>query len=104
MVIGIFRSRLREGMESEGSDYELVAERMAQLVRTMPGFRSVKTFAADDGERVTVFEFETLEQLLAWRNQPEHRQAQGRGRAEFYTSYDIFVCDPIREAHFKAQD
>ena len=50
-VITIFRSRLREEARSE---YETWATRMASLARAMPGFRSIKTFRSDDGERVSI--------------------------------------------------
>lgn len=104
MVIGIFRSRLRAGMDAPGAEYGSTAERMEELARTMPGFRSVKAFAASDGERVTVFEFESLDELDGWREQAEHREAQRRGREAFYASYDLYICDPIREAHFQGED
>ncbi len=104
MVVGIFRSRLRPEQEHAGAAYGPVAERMEALARSMPGFRSVKTFGAGDGERVTLFEFETLAHLDVWRDEAEHLEAQRRGRDEFYASYDLYVCEPIREAHFRAED
>lgn len=104
MIIGIFRSRLRGEQTRPGSAYGPVAERMEELARSMPGFRSVKTFAAEDGERVTLFEFETLADVDGWKVQAEHREAQAKGRAEFYASYDLIICEPIREAHFQAED
>lgn len=104
MIIGIFRSRLREEQSQPGSAYGEVAERMEELARSMPGFRSVNSFAAEDGERVTLFEFERLADVDAWRDEAEHREAQARGRAEFYASYDLFICEPLREAHFRAED
>jgi heme-degrading monooxygenase HmoA len=97
MVIGIFRNRLREGAASA---YAVTAERMDELVTRMPGFLWRKTFAASDGERVTLFAFERLEHLDAWRDHPEHREAQRRGRAEFYAQYSLHVCTPLREASF----
>jgi heme-degrading monooxygenase HmoA len=98
VVIGIFRNRLREG----ATGYPAAAEHMEALVSTMPGFLSIKTFRAEDGERVSLFAFETLAALEAWRDQPEHREAQRRGREEFYAEYTLQVCDPIREARFEA--
>ena len=62
----------------------------------MPGFLSYKTFRSDDGERVSVIEFETMEDLLAWRNHPEHRRAQDLGRSRFYAEYSIQVCEVVR--------
>ena len=99
MLIGIFRSRLRPEPRAA---YEATAERMDALVRTMPGYLWHKTFRAEDGERVTLFGFESLAQLEAWRDHPEHREAQRRGRAEFYAEYSLHVCTPLREAYLKA--
>ena len=97
-MIGIFRNRLREGAVG----YPATAERMEELVSKLPGFLGIKTFRAEDGERVSLFAFETLEGLEAWRDHPEHRVAQRRGRDEFYAEYTLQVCDPIREVHFEA--
>ena len=98
MVIGIFRNRLREGAQG----YPATAERMEELAAKMPGFLGIKTFRADDGERVSIFAFETLAALDAWRDQLEHREAQRRGRDEFYSEYTLQICAPLREAHFVA--
>ena len=99
MLIGIFRNRLRP---ESGAAYQATAERMDALVRTMPGYLWHKTFRADDGERVTLFGFESLAQLEAWRDHPEHREAQRRGRADYYAEYSLHVCRPERESFFPA--
>ncbi|MGH7954169.1 MAG: antibiotic biosynthesis monooxygenase family protein, partial [Limisphaerales bacterium] len=49
MIVTIFRSRLRLEHREE---YERWAKRIHDIALTMPGFISIKTFAADDGERV----------------------------------------------------
>ena len=36
----------------------------------------------------------------AWREHPEHRAAQKRGREEFYSSYDIARCVLVDEWSF----
>ena len=36
----------------------------------------------------------------AWREHPLHRQAQERGRLEFYESYRLQVCELVRESLF----
>ncbi|MAE96467.1 MAG: antibiotic biosynthesis monooxygenase [Deltaproteobacteria bacterium] len=98
MIIGIFRSRLREtGTE----DYPAVAERMVELVARVPGFRGIKSFAAEDGERVSIFEFESLAALDSWKRDAEHLVAQRRGREEFYESYELQICQPLRTSHFQ---
>lgn len=88
-VVTIFRSRLREEALEE---YEPLAARMDELVTTMPGFLERKTYAADDGERVTVVAFDSAEHQRAWREHPEHRAAQRAGRERLYESYRIQFC------------
>ncbi|NBO06150.1 MAG: antibiotic biosynthesis monooxygenase, partial [Actinobacteria bacterium] len=53
-VITVFRSRLRPGVATE---YDALAHEMSTLAESMPGFVSEKTFAAVDGERVTIVLF-----------------------------------------------
>ena len=97
MVITIFRSRLRAEHEEE---YERWSARMDDIAARMPGFISIKTFIADDGERVSIVEFESEETLRAWREHPDHRQAQELGRTLFYSEYRIQVCLPVRDYCF----
>jgi heme-degrading monooxygenase HmoA len=99
MVLVVFRNRLRGG---DPPGYETVATRMVELARQQPGFRAIKTFAAEDGERVTISEFDSIEAVNAWRAQLEHLEAQRRGRAEFYAEYSLQTCELIREAKFAA--
>lgn len=93
-VITVFRSRLRP--EATELGYEELAARMEARARSMPGFMDFKTFAADDGERVSVIAFDSLEHQAAWRDDPEHRAAQRRGQQEFYAEYSISVCEEYR--------
>jgi heme-degrading monooxygenase HmoA len=101
MVITIFRSRLRPEHREE---YERWGEKIHAIAVKMPGFVSIKTFAADDGERVSIVEFESEETMLAWRNQPDHREAQELGRKLFYSEYRIQVCKPVRDYSFPKKD
>jgi heme-degrading monooxygenase HmoA len=98
MVVVVFRSRLAAGHDEE---YEVASRRMVDLASTMPGFVSFKTFSADDGERVSVVEFESEETAAAWREHPEHRQAQRRAREAFYQRYSIQVCREVRRYGFQ---
>jgi heme-degrading monooxygenase HmoA len=97
MVTIIFRSRLRPENEAE---YGQVAGHIAALARTMPGLVDFKTFAADDGERVTLAEFDTLENARSWAENPDHLEAQRLGRERFYSSYRVQVCENIRAYNF----
>lgn len=99
MLITVFRSRLKPGVRE---DYLALVERMNELARSMPGYISHKGFFADDGERVTIVEFEHEEGLHAWRTNPEHMVAQRLARQKYYLEYHVQVCTLDREAHFKA--
>ena len=77
-----------------------LAERMSELAGQMPGYISHKGFVAEDGERVTIVEFESEQAHRAWRLHPEHLQAQKKGRADFYSEYRIQVCSVQRESSF----
>lgn len=97
MIITIFRSRLREEHRIE---YSIVATEMEQLARSMPGFVSFKTFAAEDGERCSVVEFDSWELHDAWARHPQHRVAQGLGRTQFYRTFAISVAEVVRSRTF----
>jgi heme-degrading monooxygenase HmoA len=98
MVVGIFRSRLRE---EHLAAYTEEAERMLALAQKMPGFLSMEAFTSEDGERLGLFAFETIEHLDAWRDDPEHQRTQLRGREEFYSEYSLLVCETLRESRFE---
>ncbi len=99
MVLVVFRSRLRAGVDKDISE---VGQRMYALASSMPGFISYKDFTAEDGEGVAIVEFESLETLQAWREHPEHRIAQCQGRDRFFTEYRIQVCTPVRDYAFRS--
>jgi len=97
MVVAVFRSRVRD---EHAQEYYALADEMAKLARTMPGFISWKGYTAEDGERVSVHEWESAEQLSAWRNHPRHTRAQALGRERFYDEYTLYVCEEPRESRF----
>ena len=86
----VFRSRLNPGVERE---YGALAHDMSELAKTMPGFLEGKTFAALDGERVTIVLFDNRASHLAWRDHPQHRLAQETGRSSLYAQYHVFSAE-----------
>jgi len=101
MVLTVFRSRLRPDAQEE---YGRWAQRMSELAGQMPGYVSHKGFVAEDGERVTIVEFESEAAHRAWAEHPAHREAQKLGRAKFYTEYSIHICTANRSNSFRASD
>jgi heme-degrading monooxygenase HmoA len=96
MIVTVFRSRLRSGLQDE---YVALVDRMQQIAQTIPGYISHKGFWSDDGERVTIVEFEHQEGQTAWRKHPEHLEAQKLGRTKYYEMYDIKVAEVTYHHH-----
>ena len=94
-VVVIGDLKLRPG--ASGDEYDRLGERMYNIVSSLPGFISVKSFTAADGEELTVFRFASEEALEAWRTHPEHVETMRRGHAEFYASGFLQICKVIRE-------
>ena len=42
--------------------------------------------------QLAVVELASAEALTAWRDHPDHRKAQQRGRNDFYAEYEIINC------------
>src|SRR4051812_48644559 len=99
MIVTMFRNRLKPGAEKE---YGQWAARMSELARSMPGYISHKGFVAEDGERVTLVEFESEEAQRAWSLHPEHLQAKKKGRKDFYAEFRVVVCVSVRESSYVA--
>lgn len=93
MIVTVFRSRLKpEAVD----DYVPMARRMSELARSIPGYVSHKGFVADDGERVTIVEFETEDGLREWSRHAEHRKAKRSGIESFFSEYKFQICSVIR--------
>lgn len=98
-VIVIFKTHLRYGADEEA--YGRASVRMRKLVADVPGFISIKGYTAEDGEEIDIVRFKDEEALQAWRDQPEHRATQERGRNEFYDHYWVQACRVMREYEFR---
>lgn len=98
MIVVVFRNRLNPEVPQE--EYTKRAEEIYELGSKMPGFTSIKSFTADDGEVAVIVEFDNEENLAAWRNHPEHLVAQQQGRDRFYTEYTLQICQEVRKSEF----
>lgn len=83
--------------EAGTPEYEALDRRMYEIVSDIPGFISIKSYASEDGDHLSIVRFRSEGALEAWRTQPEHREAQRRGREEFYSHYWIQICKVVRE-------
>lgn len=90
MIVIITRSRLAPGVQDE---YGLMAREMSELARTIPGHISHKGFVAEDGEKVTIVEFESEEALQAWKVHPRHLAAKKLGFTKFFSVFKYQICN-----------
>lgn len=97
MIVAVFRNRLREGVEEA---YRKEAQAVAAVAKEMPGYIAHKSYLADDGERVTIVEYQSEEALRAWARDSRHVAAKRLGRKEFYAEYKVQICSLLRESGF----
>ena len=97
MLVILFRSKLTP---DAGQDYSAMNDELERLVRQQPGFISVKSFEAEDGERLTVVWWRDKESLRAWRNLPRHLEAQATGWQKWYEYYKMEVATVERTSNF----
>jgi heme-degrading monooxygenase HmoA len=92
MIVAVFRNRLNVQAQEE---YGAMARRMSDLVRAVPGYVSHKLFVAEDGERVTIVEFESEEALHEWKRHPEHVEAKRFGFTKFFSAFKYQICSVV---------
>ncbi len=97
MILVVFRSRLTP---QSGDDYAEMAAEMDHLARSSAGFVDVKSFKAEDGERVTLVWWQDEETLKAWRENLRHLFAQKTGREKWYEYYKMDVATVTGSSNF----
>ncbi len=100
-IVVLFKTHLRDGADVPA--YERTSRRMHELVERIPGFISIKGYTSEDGEEIDIVRFESEDALNTWREYAEHREAQRRGREEFYDRYSIQACRVFREYEFRLE-
>ena len=102
MFLVVFRNRKRADIDYAAYDAE--ADRMLELASAQPGYRSFKSYAAEDGEVIALSEWEDEASARAWGRVAEHRATQQRGRSAYYEDYTLFACAAPRIHRFSRKD
>ena len=97
MVVVTFRNRFAPGIDEQ--EYGQRAGKLFEIVSAMPGFRGIRSYAAEDGKRLSLIEFDSHSSLAARREHAEHRIAQELGKQRYYAEYHLQICDLVRESH-----
>ena len=80
-------------IRTPGDDgYAEAADRMFELAAEQPGFLGVESARGADGLGITISYWESREAIRAWRDHPEHREIQRKGRDRWYRTYHTRVC------------
>ena len=96
MIAVIFEVMLKSG---RGERYiELGAELRDQLA-DVDGFLSIERFQSlsDENKLVSLSFWRDREAVEAWYRRPDHKAAQGEGRAGIFTDYRIRVAEVFRD-------
>lgn len=101
MFLVVFRNRKRADLDVDAYIHDAVA--MEALAQEQPGFLLFRSYTSDDGETLSMSEWESAEHALAWSRNAEHMIVQRRGREEYYESYTLYTCDMPRVQRFEMQ-
>jgi heme-degrading monooxygenase HmoA len=82
--------------------YAETSERMNELARQQPGFLGIESARGADGLGITVSYWADLESIANWKRDTEHREAQRRGRSDWYAGYVTRICKVERAYDFTA--
>jgi heme-degrading monooxygenase HmoA len=91
MFVVIFRATTKEVDE----EYQHTAERLRDLALT--GYGCLDFISVTKGkEEIAISYWESEQQIRDWKNDPQHKLAQARGRDKWYGSYSVDICEVTR--------
>ena len=80
-------------------EYLDLAAELRPILQTIDGFISVERFESltEKGKILSLSFFRDEAAVQAWRNMPEHRSTQGKGRAKIFRDYHLRIASVIRD-------
>ena len=105
MIYTLFFSRLRDLSPDQQADYADRSQTLLQrATERYAGFVDIKSFVAEDGERLSVVRFRDEASQRKWRLDSGHVDAQSEGRSDFYQSYRVVICEEVRGSEWEFAD
>ena len=83
----------------DSKGYTETAQRMEDLAKQQKGYLGIESARSDIG--ITVSYWQTLEDIVAWKNNIEHTEARNLGREKWYKKYQLRICKVEREYGFE---
>ena len=78
--------------------YFETAQKMEVLAKLQKGYLGIESARNEIG--ITVSYWQTLEDIVAWKNNLEHTEARNLGRVKWYKQYQLRICKVEREYGF----
>jgi heme-degrading monooxygenase HmoA len=80
-------------------EYLDLAAELRPMLETIDGFISVERFESltEKGKILSLSFFRDERAVAAWRNMPQHRKTQGKGRATIFENYRLRIAGVIRD-------
>ena len=72
-----------------------MADRRVELASSQPGFLGIES--AREEVDITVSYWADIESITAWKANVEHREAQEKGRREWYSDFRVRISKVERE-------
>jgi heme-degrading monooxygenase HmoA len=80
--------------------YSEMAKRMEALSASEPGFLGIQSVRGEDGLGITVSYWKSLEDIRKWKSHLDHRDAQAKGKSDWYQGYQVRICKVERQYEF----
>jgi heme-degrading monooxygenase HmoA len=77
-----------------------MAKKMEQLGSVQAGFLGIQSVRGSDGFGITISYWASLENIVKWKAQVDHREAQKKGKSDWYSQYDVRICKVERQYGF----
>jgi heme-degrading monooxygenase HmoA len=96
MIAVIFEVRPKPEHKQEYLD---LAAELRPILETVDGFISIERFESltEKGKILSLSFFRDEAAVAAWRNIPEHRRTQAKGRATIFENYRLRIAGVIRD-------
>ena len=91
----IFSTIVSDALEG----YEEMSKRMETLAKQQKGYLGIESARSEIG--ITVSYWESLDDIVQWKNNIEHTEARDKGRSMWYKKYQLRICKVEREYGFE---
>ena len=82
---------------NDDSGYDEMSQQMLDLSKKQKGFISIESARNAEGLGITISYWESLDDIVNWKSNTEHLNAQKLGQTKWYDSYKVRICKVERE-------